>query len=131
MDADVPDPVRTAWDAAVARWDEPAAHDALLAAAAQHGSFGWACARYRERAGDPVAARQLERMQRAALATMYASAATRPERDAQPMRGPLVLIALLVVALCVGLAIVAVLHGRHASHGQQPPPKPPKIAAPR
>ena len=129
MDAEVPEPVRAAWDAAVARWDEPAAHDALLAAAAQHGCFGWACARYRERGDDPVAARQLERLQRAALATMYATAASRPERDAQPMRGPLLLIALLGVALGVGLAVVAVLHGRHASN--RPTPAHASTASPR
>lgn len=131
MDAEVPEPVRAAWDAVVARWDEPAAHDALLAAAAQHRSFGWACARYRERGDDPVAARQLERMSRAALATMYATASVRPEHEAGPMRGPMVLLALLVVALVVGLGIVAVLHGRHASLGQRPTPAHASTASPR
>ena len=48
--------VVTAWDEAVAHWDDPARHDALLGAgrrrtAASRGPP----ARYRERAGDPIA----------------------------------------------------------------------------
>lgn len=109
----VPEAVREAWEAAVARWEDPAAHDAVLAAAAQHGSFGWACARYRERGDDPIATERLARLQRAALATMYATRAARPDAEAKPFRATLALLAILVIALGLGLVAVAVLHGHH------------------
>jgi hypothetical protein len=106
----VPDPVQTAWEDAVAHWDDPAKHQTLLGLVAQHNCFAWAAARYKERAGDPIADKQLERLRSSAVATMFASAAARTKEPPQPFRQTLFLLAALLLALVLGLVFVKVLH---------------------
>jgi hypothetical protein len=69
-----PEVVTAAWDALAAHWDDQARHDALLGLVAQHGCYAWAAAKYKERGDDPIAQRQLERVRKSALATMFATA---------------------------------------------------------
>jgi hypothetical protein len=106
----VPEPVQTAWDDAVAHWDDPAKHQALLGLVAQHGCFAWAAARYKERAGDPVADQQLERLRSSAVATMFAHGSTRKKEPPQPYRQTLFLFVALLLALAMGMVFVKVLH---------------------
>lgn len=106
----VPEPVQTAWDDTVAHWDDPAKHQALLGLVAQHNCFAWAAARYKERAGDPVADQQLERLRSSAVATMFAHANTRKKEPPQPYRQTLFLFVALLLALAMGMVFVKVLH---------------------
>jgi endogenous inhibitor of DNA gyrase (YacG/DUF329 family) len=112
-DAEVPAELSAAWDDVARRWDEPAAHERLLALVAQHATYAWAAARYREatrgRPGDQVGERQLERIRRAAEATLLASANARPEVKARPYRSATAILTMLVVAAAAGMlyAIIA------------------------
>lgn len=79
---EVPSPLAAAWQTARAAWDKPATHDALVGLAVKHGELGWLASRYRERKSDPIAARQLERVGRAATVVMLATTRrTEPEPD--------------------------------------------------
>lgn len=106
----VPEPVQTAWEDAVAHWDDAAKHQALLGLIAQHNCFAWAASRYKERAGDPIADKQLERLRTSAVATMFAQARAHKKAPPQPFRQTLVLLAALLVALLVGFLFVKVVH---------------------
>jgi len=110
--ASVPEPVQAAWDAAVARWDDPARHQALLGLVAQHSCFAWAAARYQERAGDPIADKQIERLRSSAMATMFATAAARKKDEPTPFRGTVLLLIALLVAMLLGMLIVKSIHDR-------------------
>ena len=105
-DAAIPEPVVAAWQRCVDGWDEPARHDALLAAVVQHNCFAWAAARYKTKAGDPVADARLARLRRAAEAALLATATVRPE--ASEGRSNLRVFA-LAMALLVAIAIVTAL----------------------
>jgi hypothetical protein len=109
---DAPEAVVTAWDQAVASWDDPARHDALLAAVAATQSYAWAAARYRERVGDPVADRALERLRKAATATMLATATVRPDETHLPYRNTLVVLIALLILIAVGM-----IYAKVRSHG--------------
>ena len=104
----IPDAVQTAWDAAVAAWDDPAKHTALLGLVAQYSCYSWAAAKYKERAGDPVADRQLERMRSSAVAAMMATSTAKPKED-QPYRSTLVVLAALLLILVLGLVFATIL----------------------
>lgn len=109
----VPEPVQAAWDEAVAHWDEPAKHQALLGLVARHNCFAWAAARYKERAGDPVADKQLERLRSSAVATMM-STSTKKQDEPTPFRSTVMLLIALLVALLVGMLVVKTIHDRKA-----------------
>lgn len=115
----VPEPVKTAWEDAVAHWDDPVKHQALLGLVAQHNCFAWAAARYKERTGDPVADKQLERLRSSAVATMFAQASGRTKDAPQPFRQTLLLLAALLLALVLGLVFVKVIHDHpRTPHGE-------------
>jgi hypothetical protein len=101
--------VQAAWDDAVAHWDDPAKHTALLGLAAQHDCFAWAAARYKERAGDPIADKQLEKLRNAAVAAMFAKAPRKQDTET-PYRSTLVVLAALLLILVLGLVFVTILH---------------------
>jgi len=107
---EAPPSVQAAWDAAVAAWDDPAKHAALLGLVAQHDCFAWAAARYKERAGDPIADKQLERLRTSAVAAMFAQS-SRKKDDKQPYRQTLVLLAALLLMLVLALVFATILHG--------------------
>ena len=114
------DEVTAAWDRVVEDWDDPARHDALIGLVAQHNCFVWAAARYKERAGDPIADKQLERLRRAATATMLATATARPEAS-QPYRKTFLYFAFVVfILLATVLAAKLIID----NYGRPVPPKP-------
>jgi len=105
----IPDPVQAAWEDAVAHWDDPAKHTALLGLVAQHNCFAWAAARYKERAGDAIADQQLARVQSSAVAAMFVQSA-RKKAEPQPYRQTLILLAALLLMLVLGLVFATILH---------------------
>jgi len=119
----VPDALAQAWERAVGSWDETARHDEVLRLAAQHDAYAWAAARYRERlkarADDEVAGEQLDRVRRAAEATLLANAAAaRQKNTPEPYRSTMVLLAILIIAIIAGLVYVTA-----RGSGDPPPPR--------
>ncbi|HLL23577.1 MAG TPA: hypothetical protein VK427_15675 [Kofleriaceae bacterium] len=105
----VPDVLTVAWQRVLERWDDPARHDALLRLITQHDAYAWAAARYRERLdarGDDVARAQLERLRRAAEATLLVTAAARRTETATPYKNTIAVMILLVIVLVAGLVYV-------------------------
>lgn len=101
----VPEAALAAWEAVLAGWDTQARHDAFIQAVAAAGVFAWAAGQYqearRQRAGDPIATRQLERVRRTAEAAMLASAAVRRDEKA-PYRSAIAILVMMVVVLVAG-----------------------------
>jgi hypothetical protein len=106
--AEPPPEVTAAWDLAVAGWEEPKRHDDVIALVAKHSCFAWAAARYKERAGDPIADKQIERVRKAATATMMATATARPEPASIPYRNTMLILLVLVILIGVGLVYALV-----------------------
>jgi hypothetical protein len=102
-DAAVPDAVREAWQRATEAWSDPARHDEVVQRVAAHRCYAWAAARYRAHGHDPIATRQLERLRRAAEATLLASATVRSDPATRPYRATVGVLAVLIVAIAVGL----------------------------
>ena len=107
-----PEPVQAAWEDAVAHWDDPAKHQALLGLVAQHNCFAWAAAHYKERAGDPIADKQMERLRTAAMATMMATSTAKKQDEPTPFRNTVLLLIALIVVMIVGMLIVKSIHDR-------------------
>jgi len=110
-EAAVPEVVREAWQRANEAWDDPARHDELLRVVAANDSYAWAAGRYRTRKDD-VSQRQLERLRRAAEATLLASASARPDASTQPYRATRGVLIILVVAVVIGLVYAMVIRTR-------------------
>ena len=104
----IPDAVQAAWDSAVAQWDDPAKHALLLGLVAQHGCYAWAAGKYKERAGDAIADKQLERLRSSAVAAMFATS-TKKEKETQPYRSTLIVLAALLLILVLGLVFVSII----------------------
>jgi hypothetical protein len=137
LDAQAPASVRAAWDEVCDRWEDAAAHDALFSLTAEHKVFAWTAARYREAGAHPPdatapyretaearpgATAYLERVRKAAEATMLVSAT--PRRDERkPYMSSLVVLALLALMIIVGLMLAMFMHGRRNS--ASPPPAAP------
>jgi hypothetical protein len=122
----VPAEVAAAWDRVIEAWDDGERHDALLRRVAQHDAYAWAAARYRDakraapaspspfrsypdHAVDAIADRQLDRMRRAAEATLYASASAREDRARSPYRATTAILAMLIFAVVAGLVFATAL----------------------
>lgn len=114
-----PEPITTAWDDLLQHWDDQARHDVLVGLVAQHDCYAWAAARYKERGDDPIAVRQLERVRKAALATMFAKASRKPEQGNVPFKGSLLV--LVIVAILTGVGLIY-LHFRppHVTQTESP-----------
>ena len=121
-DGAIPEPVRAAWQRAVDAWDDPERHKLFIGLVAQHNCFSWAAARYRERAGDAVADRQIERLRTAAYATLAATATVRA-----PERKPYQITVALLIAL-VTIAFIGYFYAMHLRDQSQSSTKPPKAA---
>jgi hypothetical protein len=118
-DCEIPEAVRAAWQHVTEAWDDAKRHDAFVGLAAQHECFPWAAARYKERAGDPVADRQIDRVQRAAAATLMATATRKPENA--PKRYQVMLAVLAVIGIVLAVGLFYAMHLRE--HSSVPPPK--------
>jgi len=99
-----PDAVVQAWDALADHWDDQPRHDALLGLVAQHGCFAWAASQYKTRGDDPIALRQLERVRKAAIATMFTTASKKPEQERLPFKSSFIV--LLIVAILTGVGLI-------------------------
>jgi hypothetical protein len=132
--AAVPEVVRAAWDHVIAEWSDPARHDALFGLAAEHTAYAWVAACYRGRArargGDPVAERQLERLRRAAEATLFATGAVRPVAGAAPYKGVVATLGVLIIVLLAGV-FYAIVKSRAAEHAPPVPSGRAHSSAPR
>jgi uncharacterized Zn finger protein (UPF0148 family) len=116
-DGAVPEPVRAAWTRATAAWSDAARHDELLRLVATHDAYAWAAGRYRTRGGDVIARRQLDRLRRAAEATLLASATARPDAAARPYRATRRVLAVLIVMIAAGAVYATVVRVQASSAG--------------
>lgn len=120
------DALAQAWQQATEHWDEPARHDEVLRLATQHDSYAWAAARYRERTktrpDDAVAREQLDRVARAAEATLVANALARKTTQSEPYRATMAILGILIIAIIAGLVYVV-------ARGDEP--RPPRRDVPR
>lgn len=109
---DVPDPVRAAWQAVLANWDQQSLHDAFVQRVAGAGVFAWGAGQYqdmqRQRPDNPIAQRQLDRVRRTAEAAMLASAAVR-DVDKRPYRGATAVLIMMIVVLIAGALYAALM----------------------
>ncbi|MEO8843166.1 MAG: hypothetical protein ABI591_11495 [Kofleriaceae bacterium] len=96
--------VTAAWDEVIAHWDEPARHDTLLGLVVANNCFAWAAGRYKAKAGDPIADKNLERLRKAATVTMMATAAPRPDESKVPYRNAMLV--LIVLAILMGVGVI-------------------------
>lgn len=101
--------VTTAWERAVAEWDDPARHEAVISAVVQHNCFAWAAQKYKERAGDPIADKQLDRLRKAATATLFATATARQSKEENPYRKGLMWMLVLAIFAVMGLVFARVV----------------------
>ncbi|MBA2540258.1 MAG: hypothetical protein H0V17_11525, partial [Deltaproteobacteria bacterium] len=111
-DAAIPDALGAAWDRALEGWSESARHDEVMRLVAQHDAFAWAAARYRTKAGDPVADKQLERVRKAAEATLFSGAVARKDANKNPYRSTTMMLVTLVVLIVGGLVYAMVVRNR-------------------
>jgi hypothetical protein len=116
--------IRTAWDRVLERWQDEAGHDALFHLIAARGEYGWAAGRYRaqarERSGDAIARRHMERIRRAIEATMVVTATARDRSQASPYKNAVALLGVLIVVLVIGMFYL-VVKSRSASSDPAPP----------
>jgi hypothetical protein len=101
--------VTAAWERTLELWDDAARHEALLALVVEHNAFAWAAGRYKERGDDPIAKARLEQLQKAAIATMMASASTRKTEDRSPSTKLAIWLAVMVAMLLVGLLFAGIV----------------------
>jgi hypothetical protein len=98
----IPEVLVKAWDHALASWDDLARHDELIRLVTANDAYAWAAARYRTRA-DEIGTRQLERVRKAAEATMMSAAAARKQSQPSPYRATKMLMAALILIAVGGL----------------------------
>jgi hypothetical protein len=140
--ADAPAPpasVRAAWDQVCERWEDASAHDALFSLTTAHKVFAWTAARYREAGAPPPAstapyrettesrpgaAAYLERVRKAAEATLLVSATPRGEHR-HPYMSSLLVLAVLALMVIVGLMLAMFMHGRNSA--SEPPTAPTQV----
>lgn len=118
-DASAPEVLRVQWERVQRDFDSEAEHDELLRLVTRHDVFAWGAARYRDilrdEPGHAMAARQLDRMRKAAEVTMYVSAARRTSPEVSPYRATTALLILLVLAAIAGLVYSFVMSRRAAN----------------
>jgi len=145
-EAAVPEQLRAAWDDLHAPdssappyrggepWSDQTRHDELLKLVAANNCYAWAAGRYREviraRPEDVTAARQLDRLTRAAEATMLAGATARNTVAPKPYRAATAILIMLIVALVSGLLYAMVIHKDELS-GTATPAQPVQPGSPR
>jgi hypothetical protein len=121
-DAAVSPAVRDAWTRATADWNDAARHDELLQQVATHDAYAWAAGRYRTRGGDAIARRQLDRLRRAAEATLLASATARRDAIARPYRATRRVLAILLATIAAGAVYATVVRDQVLPAGARPGP---------
>ena len=90
-------------------------HDELLRLTTLHGCYAWVAGRYRDerarRGNDAMAARQLERIRKAAEVAMLGTAGPRPE-EKTPFKSSLLLLGLVGFLIVVGIFYAAYVKTR-------------------
>jgi hypothetical protein len=114
-DPNVPPAVWAAWRRAVTTWHDQHAHEVLLGAAAEHHAFKWLAQRYRDRAGDPIADRQLERVRRAVTAVLLATATHRPDQAKNPLASMVLAVAAMMALAIGGGVLMKAVHHRQGT----------------
>ncbi|HET9627623.1 MAG TPA: hypothetical protein VFP84_39975 [Kofleriaceae bacterium] len=104
--------VRDAWQRATEAWHDEARHEAVFQLAAAHNAYAWVARGYRARGKDPIAARQLARLLRAAEATLLAGATARPDKASAPYRAATGVLVALVIVIAAGLVYAVVVRDR-------------------
>ena len=123
----VPDVLGTAWERALAGWEDHARHDELLRLVTQHDAYAWAAARYRDRLAehttDAMAHQQLARVRKAAEAQLLAQGAQRDVKMPRPYRGTIAMLAVLVIMI-LALVVYMIVRstGSEAPPASRPPP---------
>lgn len=112
------------WERVVEGWDEPARHQALMGMVAQKGEYAWAAAKYKERAGDAIAAKQLEKIRKAATVSMFATASKKPAED-PPYKRTMVIFIVLLIMLFILLVGVKLVHDTRPHPDEAPRPTTP------
>jgi hypothetical protein len=115
----VNEPLEAAWEDVTQHWDEVPRHDALLGVVAQYGAYAWIARLYRQHGDDPIARRQLERIRKAAIATMFATQSRKRDTEKMPFKGSFLV--LLLVGILTGVGLVY-LHFRQSHVTQTDPP---------
>jgi hypothetical protein len=116
-EAAVPEPLVRAWELAVEQWSNPARHEEVLRLITQNDAYAWGAAKYRSRAGDPIADRFLERVRKSAEATMMTSATARNVVEKNPYRNTVALLVIVILAIAGAL-----LYAKVKSSAPQPTP---------
>ena len=106
----IDDSVRAAWERVNEDFSDLARHDELFKLVVRDNCLAWAAARYRERGDDPIAKQQLERLRKAAVASMMVSAAVRDAKPKTPYRSSLIVLICLIVAMFIALFVTKSLH---------------------
>ncbi len=123
-------PVQAAWERVAAAWDDPALHDELFRLTTIHTCHAWTAARYRtewQARGGTGLDPHLERMRKAAEATLLTTATARPAA-ATPYRSARLTLIVLVVLIMIGTAVFLGVQARSNSPSvrpstiRQPPP---------
>lgn len=109
-----------AWQRALEAWEDAARHDKLLELAGDHDAYAWLAARYRERtkanADDAVAKARLERLQKATVARLMATAAPRQDTQPQTYRATLAMLGILIIVIIASVVYAVV---RSSTEGDQ------------
>jgi hypothetical protein len=119
-DDDVPFELRDAFRRADEDWKEQAHHNEILRLTSQHNTYAWTCGRYRKRKGDPIADKAIDRLQRAAFATMMATATPRRETEKNPYRTSIGILVLLLIVIVVGVVYALVFYEPPAKKATTP-----------
>ncbi len=116
----VPEPLVRAWELAVDHWSDHARHEEVLRLITQNDAYAWGAAKYRSRAGDPIADKFLERVRKSAEVTMLTSATARNVVQKNPYRNTIMLLVIVILGIA-GAALYASIK----SSG--PTPTPPSV----
>jgi hypothetical protein len=113
---DVNEAVSAAWERVVEKWEDGSRHEALLALVVQHRSFAWAAARYKEKGDDPIAVERLDRLRKAATATMMATATKKAAEERSPYTKTMVWLVVMTIMLIIGLLFARIVTDRAPKH---------------
>lgn len=120
-DEAVPSSVRAAWDVVVEHWDDPKAHDVIFALTAEHQTYAWTAARYREaRASRPAGATEphLDRVRKAAEAALFVTATATRTKQRTPYASSILVLALVMFMILVGLMYAKFMKGRASQEAE-------------
>jgi hypothetical protein len=120
----IPDRVQAAWQRCTESWDESARHTELFQLGVADNALAWVASRYRERGDDPIAQTQLEKIRKAAIASMMVTATAKPASEKSPYRNSILVLGALVLAILFAFIATQFLVDSKANKTHQRPTKP-------